>query len=244
MTAISGTPNVRCAESISQDGTLLDSVGTSSIAHATPTRLLSLLNVYHLTHIDDQSYIIRQGRASDQQSLARAASMVKRTEFQRWLNEPHSAVILVEACGSRLEAGRVPAISHVCAVLEQALRTHGNHAVDEFQHCDGSTTLLFFCGRHMERDDPLRGPQGLMRSLLAQLIMALVRNRWISDSAAISVPFSEAFHNKSAHTYADEDIMDTDLDGLPPEDACLLFKQLLVGVAECSPCVPSGQVIL
>lgn len=35
-----------------------------------------------------------------------------------------------------------------------------------------SLSLAFFCGEHLQKDDPDSGPDGMMRSLLAQLLLA------------------------------------------------------------------------
>ena len=55
-------------------------------------------------------------------------------------------------------AQRISAMSFVCALVTDGLQ---NENVINIQH---------FCGLHTDQDDPLRGPSGVLRALVAQLI--------------------------------------------------------------------------
>ncbi|KAK3312951.1 hypothetical protein B0H66DRAFT_569238 [Apodospora peruviana] len=48
--------------------------------------------------------------------------------------------------------------------------------------------LEYFCALHTSADDDLRGPQGLLRCLTTQLILALVANEWIGHADAVHLP--------------------------------------------------------
>lgn len=130
-----------------------------------PSELLELLDVHHFGHIEDQRRVLQLGHSLDREETARAAVMTKTPQFKQWMHSTISGVVLVEGCGSRPQAGRVAPLSHVCATFIQVLKTDSLN-----------TTLFFFCGQHVTEYDPLGGPQGLMRSLLAQLILTLVEN--------------------------------------------------------------------
>lgn len=72
------------------------------------------------------------------------------------------AALFVEGRLDSSRFGRTSPISYVCANLMRA-----------FIPRDDVTTLHFFCGQHTASNDPLRGPKGMIRSLLAQLL-----HRW------------------------------------------------------------------
>jgi hypothetical protein len=66
----------------------------------------------------------------------------------------------------------------------------------------GSTVALhFFCSQHVASIDDLKGPRGLIRSLLAQLVLTILRNQ-------------------------PDNLLDTD-DAIPTEGFCQLFQHLL-----------------
>jgi len=84
---------------------------------------------------------------------------------------PGSGIVLVNACGDRSQTGPVSPISYTSASLVQALRKSQPKAV----------VLVFFCGRHVAGEDPLRGPQGMVRSLLAQLVFSMLQKGWVEE---------------------------------------------------------------
>lgn len=139
--------------------------------------------------------------------------MGKRPEVKNWMHAQQSGVVLVEACGEKSQIGRLPPISYVCATLARVLQANPDD--DTGTKTVANTALFFFCGQHTAPDDPLQGPQGLMRSLLAQLILTLVRNGWVCDSAPISVLSKQGY------------VGNGELEKFSLEDACQLFHQLL-----------------
>ncbi|CAN8098924.1 unnamed protein product [Discula destructiva] len=185
----------------------------------TPTELLGLLEVHHLSHIEDQRRVLGIGHSLDREETARAAAMVKMPQVKNWLHASSSGVVLVEGCGSRPQAGRVAPLSHVCATLIQVLQVDGPSAETQV----AKTTLFFFCGQHVTENDPLGGPQGLMRSLLAQLILTLVQRNWVLHSAPIRLLHKQGFGAQELEEFA-------------LQDACQLFHQLLASV-------PSGSTV-
>ncbi|KAI1334895.1 hypothetical protein F5Y15DRAFT_428570 [Xylariaceae sp. FL0016] len=189
-------------DNLSRDGTLNDIPACPSIL---PFEVLRLLDVHHLGSIDDQMDVLRLSQSLDLDSVSRAAGLVRSPRVKQLLHSPAAGLVLVEGCGERGQIGRVAPISYVCATLSETLRA-ANQKFDA-----SSITLLFFCGRHIDPGDMLRGPQGLMRSLLAQLIMELPRNDWLADSVPIEFPHLES----------------SELERLALEDVCELFHPLL-----------------
>lgn len=86
-----------------------------------------------------------------------AASIVVNKSFRTWITSPVSRKLLVH--GSFDGTHYVSALSYFCTTLLQALQGAGQH-----------TTLTFFCGRHLDPNDRYAGGQGMIRSLVAQLL--------------------------------------------------------------------------
>jgi hypothetical protein len=145
----------------------------------TPRQLLRLMKVHHLTALDDEHRIIRRGGHSmDSDAISHAASMFQTSQVQQLLHSPNSGVVLVNGCTDRSQHTKISPITYVCATLTHALR----------RSPDRNVVLVFFCGQHSTSNDDLMGPQGLMRSLVAHLVLTLVQDAYISDSAPIQFP--------------------------------------------------------
>jgi hypothetical protein len=158
------------------------------------------MNVYHLGILDDEQLIIRRSYSLDDETTANAATMFKTTQVQQLLQSPEPGVVLVNGCTDRSQSTRISSITSVCATLTHALRrSAGNNVV-----------LAFFCGQHSASTDDLAGPQGLMRSLVAFLVLSLVQNGFISEFEPIWIVDFEG-----------------DFDNLSFKDICQLFCHLI-----------------
>jgi len=166
----------------------------------TPRQLLGLMNVHHLGALDDEQHIIRRGRSLNSDAISHAATMFQTTQVQQLLHSPESGVVLVNGCTDRSQNTKISPITHVCATLTHALRRSAR----------ANVVLAFFCGQHSTSNDDLMGPQGLMRSLVAFLVLSLVQNECISDSAPI---WFSAFQG--------------DFEKLSFKDICQLFYHLV-----------------
>jgi hypothetical protein len=143
-----------------------------------PNELLKLMNVHHLGGIDTEHHIIRRGHSMDKDAISHAASMFKTSQVQQLLQSRESGVVLVNGCMDRSQLSKISPVTYVCATLTQALRRTPQH----------NLVLAFFCGQHSSSKDDLMGPQGLMRSLVAYLVLNLVQNAYISESTLIGFP--------------------------------------------------------
>jgi len=166
----------------------------------TPRQLLRLMNVHHLGALDDEHHIIRRGHSMNSDAISHAASMFQTSQVQQLLHSPKSGVVLVNGCTDRSQHTKISPITYVCATLTQALR----------RSPDRNVVLVFFCGKHSTSNDDLMGPQGLMRSLVAHLVLTLVQNAYISDSAPIQFSF-----------------LQRDFEELSFKDICQLFYRLV-----------------
>jgi hypothetical protein len=145
------------------------------------------MNVNHLIGLDDEQHIIRRGNSLNSDSVSHAATMFKTQQVQQLLHSPEPGVVLVDGCTDRSQNGKISPITHVCATLTHALRRSAGVNV----------VLAFFCGQHSTSKDDLMGPQGLMRSLVAFLVLSLVQNECISDEAPIRLAFQGDFEDLS-----------------------------------------------
>jgi len=91
-------------------------------------------------------------------------AVLRSSQFQRWLSGSASSdLILVEAHLDPSTFGKTSPISYFSANLVKVVRRKG-------------VILHFFCGQHLASNDPLKGPAGLIRSLVTQLLDALIEN--------------------------------------------------------------------
>lgn len=169
----------------------------------TPRRLLESMDINHLGAVDDEQHVLRRSQTLNGDTTSYAASMFQSSQVQQLLRAPESGIVLVNGHTDRSQNTKITPISHVCATLIQALRRSANN----------NLVLSFFCGQHTATTDSLTGPQGLMRSLVAYLVLSLVQNECIPDSAPILL---EDFEGDFKH--------------LSFQDICQLFHSLMAHV--------------
>jgi hypothetical protein len=136
------------------------------------------MNVHHLEALDDEQLIIRRGHSISSDAIAHAATMFQTSQVQQLMQIPESGVVLVNGCSDRSQNTKISPITHVCATLTHALRRSDA----------ANVVLAFFCGQHSTSNDDLMGPQGLMRSLVASLVLSLVQNDCITEFTPIWFP--------------------------------------------------------
>jgi hypothetical protein len=82
--------------------------------------------------------------------------------------------------------------------------------VQVFREVIATLGLHFFCGQHVASIDDLKGPRGLIRSLLAQLVLAILQNQ--PDGPLDAVNLTNFSWN---------------YESIPTEDFCQAFRLLL-----------------
>ena len=85
------------------------------------------------------------------------------------MHNPRSGIVLVNGCGDR--AGAISPVSCVVVNLAHGLRRQG------------TPVLVFFCGLHT--GDELRSPGGLLRCLVAQLVVVLLDKGWMEEGECV-----------------------------------------------------------
>jgi hypothetical protein len=193
-------PEPRQLENLPPDSPELVSGRVTEATSVTPRQLLELMDVHHLRALDDEQHIIRRGHSLNAESISHAATMFQAPQVHQLLHGPGSGVVLVNLCSDRSQNGKISPITNVCATLTQAIRALS----------DANVVLTFFCGQHSTSSSDLLGPQGLMRSLVAFLILSLVQHECISDSTPV---YFKAFQG--------------DFERLSFKDTCDLFAHLI-----------------
>ncbi|KAL3478328.1 hypothetical protein BJX99DRAFT_269323 [Aspergillus californicus] len=114
-----------------------------------PMQLFTGLNVSPPSLIHDVDFVL--------QHIGRIEGSAQ-TQAQQLLSS--SETLYVQGSFRIASAGRISALSAVCATLSLNLSKNTD-----------SIVLLFLCGLHEAGDDPIAGPNGLMRSFVAQLLL-------------------------------------------------------------------------
>lgn len=127
-------------------------------------------------HVDDLYASLRKYDAFSDKDLARSAYLAETQPFREWLQGLRAGPLLVDGhCGNHMNRRASP-MSVFCASLVQSLRNNSAQQQEQERghqsHRSGNLVLYFFCGQHTYDGGTLAGPQGLIRSLTAQLILA------------------------------------------------------------------------
>lgn len=101
-------------------------------------------------------------RASD-----RVQALMRNPKMKTWITQASSGALFVN--GNHCQSIRQPPTSYVSAKLVKAVRSVTS-ADSRSKVCN--IVLSFFCAEHKNLKDPDAGPDGMMRSLLAQLLSA------------------------------------------------------------------------
>lgn len=120
------------------------------------------INPSHGTH--DLTITLRAGQQFDGKEKLRAGRVLEDERFKRLCYSAHPGILLIEG-GSmdNLSNSRISTLSAVCASIIAGL-TLAQPA---------SITLFFMCGLHTAPQDNLRGPKGIMRSILWHVLLEL-----------------------------------------------------------------------
>ncbi|OCK81050.1 hypothetical protein K432DRAFT_327052 [Lepidopterella palustris CBS 459.81] len=173
----------------------------SSASFITVDHLLEVLDethmgvLPHMKAIKDLDHMLRQGQNFDNASQSQAGSLLHTYQFTDWFSSEYSEILLVDGNTNSIGTGRTSPMSFLCATLVMSLVKKPS-----------AISLHFFCGQHMASNDPLLGPNGLVRSLIMQLIMS-------------GKPLLLNFVNSTEYYHA---LKNQDLDAL-----CHTFQQLV-----------------
>ena len=97
----------------------------------------------------------------------RVVAIMRSHKLQKWITSTDSSALFINA--NHKGSTRQQPTSFISAKLVDSMTPSFSSAVPEPQV---TLLLAFFCGEHLQRDDPDNGPAGMMRNLLAQLLLA------------------------------------------------------------------------
>ncbi|KAK5991555.1 hypothetical protein PT974_09839 [Cladobotryum mycophilum] len=138
-------------------------------------QLLALLSLEHLNPSDnyleqkleriraEHDFVIFHGRQLNPQHQAAVTFVMQNPLFQEWFKSMASQTLVVHGMDSNFNpAEMVSPFSYMCAMLAQTTGRH-NHL----------HPLAYFCRLHLDTRDAAQGPNGMIRSLATQVLLAL-----------------------------------------------------------------------
>ncbi|KAE8152985.1 hypothetical protein BDV25DRAFT_47977 [Aspergillus avenaceus] len=123
-------------------------------------QLLNCLAVSPRASIDDVDIVLKQPVVFNAEGQSLSQQVLSSNEFLRWMQTSHAETLFVQGDCSIVGPGRVTPLSALCATLSLNLSKHSD-----------SLVLHFFCGLHESPSSSTAGPSGLIRSLIAQLLL-------------------------------------------------------------------------
>lgn len=138
-------------------------VGVMNMEH-----LLTALNIDPSDGTHDLTITLRGGQQLDGKEKLRAGRVIEDERFKRLCYSAYPGILLIEGgSADNISSSRISTLSSVCASIIAGL-TKAQPA---------SIPLFFMCGLHTAPQDNLRGPKGIMRSILWQILLELADRR-------------------------------------------------------------------
>ncbi|KAL9115249.1 MAG: hypothetical protein Q9227_001043 [Pyrenula ochraceoflavens] len=128
-------------------------------AALTPYDLLDILGVNAEIQLLDTQRILRASQLPELSISQSAQGIFEKEEFKNWQIIDDSMAIYVEGSPPWASFGRITSLSLISSAV-----------IEHFQGKDPAVPINFFCGLHTSSKDSLRGPQGMMRSLISQVL--------------------------------------------------------------------------
>ncbi|KAF5658407.1 hypothetical protein FCIRC_12908 [Fusarium circinatum] len=135
-------------------------VGPARISQAQLLRILNMNLDFDLSAVDkvDMAEISGSAALVNRRDQGRAEHLVENAQFKQWVVRTNSTELLVHGHMKPSRTSVTP-LSLFSAAIVRNLRQ-----VDRF------CAVAFFCGQHIDLDDPLTGGIGLIKSLTIQLL--------------------------------------------------------------------------
>ena len=119
----------------------------------------------------DLEYVLMYRGNMRTRASSQAQTLLRNDRFITWMNQANPDLILVNANIRSAGQGKISAMSVLCADLVGCLATARPEDV----------IIQFFCGLHADYDEePFPGPAGLVRSLILQVFLNLVRSNHLN----------------------------------------------------------------
>ena len=125
----------------------------------TPDDLLDILDIGADSSAYDLRRADRVGSSLDLSAMHFAKGIVESQRFKGWQSEDMSATLFVEGGLSLAAYGRNTPMTLLSSTVVKSLDDEGP-----------SVAIHFFCGLHTSSTDSLKGPSGMIRSLIGQIL--------------------------------------------------------------------------
>ncbi|KAI3390807.1 hypothetical protein diail_8592 [Diaporthe ilicicola] len=144
-----------------------------------------------IDEVDINAILENEGQSIPFREKRKADLIVSTKQFHDWMVNNKSSELLVHGDFRRSRSASEPvsALSVFCATLTQTFRKAGHQQIP----------LVFFCGSHVERDDPQRGPAVMIRSFIAQLAKF-----WPLDATTVQNDQSKPYLQQEVETIVKE----------------------------------------
>lgn len=176
----------------------MSEVGTALPGY-TPEDLLRIMDVHHLLIAKDSAMVGRRGPSFSAEDTERAAHMVMIPQVAALMHKANPTIVAVDGHFDRSQIGKISPLSYMCSMLSQAIRQQPPDytasspiSAQPERATPRKVVLEYYCSLHTIEDDELRGPQGLMRCIVSQLILFLLANGWLGQDEAVHLPYLRA----------------------------------------------------
>jgi hypothetical protein len=149
-----------------------------------------MLNVSTEASIEDFRRVHRACQSVPPSESKIAQGIFEGARFKEWVSVYESTVIFIEGGPTLATNSRFASLSLMSCL-----------AIESLEGKEPAVVLQHFCRRHVSSRDPLQGPQGLMRSLLCQ-ILRLFHNQ-INLGFTSSRRYHEQLDSHSLHIMCD-----------------------------------------
>ena len=123
--------------------------------------LLDILSVSADSAIQDLRQTFRACQDLSASHIARG--IIEGRVFKEWLSTDASSALLIEGGLSSASYGRNTPMSLMSSAVIESLHDK-----------DPAVAIYFFCGSHTSSKDSIRGPHGMMRSLICQILRSFL----------------------------------------------------------------------
>ena len=121
--------------------------------------LLDMLGVSAECPLQDLRRTLRTGQSMDLSVSHMAQGIIEGERLREWLSTDSSSSLFIEGGLSLASYGRNTPMSYMSSVV-----------IESLQDKEPAVAIYFFCGSHTSSKDPTKGPQGMMRSLICQVL--------------------------------------------------------------------------
>ena len=127
--------------------------------------LLDMLNISADFSMLDLQRVSRAGQSTDispshlVRGITESKGVLESRRFREWLGSDASAVMFIEGGFSSQSYGRHTPMSLISTAV-----------IESFEDHEPAVAIHFFCSSHTSSNDPVKGPHGMMRSLICQIL--------------------------------------------------------------------------